>query len=272
VRTRSELLAVAVAVLLVAGATGVLTHHGSFFGLGRQAGLPAAPALVNAPPPPTEPAIGSGAVRAATRQTVRRSTRTPVGAYTGTAAPQSASAGRYPGPATCPDSRVPSSTAYAFQCTHGDGSPVRWPTGRITMWVEGLTPAQTSALEGAEAQWTPETGISLVPVSSSAGAQLVVTEVPTLDALADLGPSVVEYAVTEVHQTGGYYDHAAVQVANAPLLDADTWVDTMLHELGHVAGLSHVSAPDEIMRPVVGEPQTSYGAGDLAGLQSERPR
>jgi hypothetical protein len=100
----------------------------------------------------------------------------------------------------------------------------------------------------------------------------VITEVASLDALPDLGPDVVEYAVTEVHQTGGYYDHATMQVANVPLLGSDTWLDTMLHELGHVGGLTHVMAQDEIMRRVVGVPQTSYGDGDVAGLESERPR
>jgi hypothetical protein len=140
------------------------------------------------------------------------------------------------------------------------------------VWSEGLTPAQTDTLQAAGAQWTPHTGIALVPAPSSAAAQLVITEVASLDALPDLGPDVVEYAVTEVHQTSGYYDHATMQVANAPLLGSDAWLDTMLHELGHVGGLAHVMAQDEIMRRVVGVPQTSYGTGDIAGLESERPR
>jgi predicted Zn-dependent protease len=167
---------------------------------------------------------------------------------------------------------VPSSSPYAWQCTHADGTPVRWSTNTITVWVNGLAPTQTTALLTAEAQWTPHTEISFVPAASATAAQVVITEVENLDALPDLGPNVVEYAVTEVHQTGGYYDHATVQVANAPLLSPDTWLDTMLHELGHVAGLAHVDASDEIMRPVVGNPQTSYGDGDIAGLESERPR
>jgi hypothetical protein len=166
---------------------------------------------------------------------------------------------------------VPSSDPYAWECTHADGTPVRWSTDTIALWIDGLTPAQTDALQTAQEQWTPHTGIVLVPASSAATAQVVLTEVPTLDALPDLGPDVVEYAVTKVHQTGGYYDHATVQVADVSLLDADTWLDTMLHELGHVAGLGHVMAGDQIMRRVVGVPQTSYGDGDLAGLESERP-
>jgi hypothetical protein len=139
------------------------------------------------------------------------------------------------------------------------------------MWTDGLSVQQMAALRAAQSQWTQHTGISLVPASSSSSAQLLLTEVPTLDALPDLGADVVEYAVTDVHQTSGYYDHATIQVANATL-GADTWLDTLLHELGHVAGLGHVFDDTQIMRRVVGIPQTSYGDGDVSGLESERPQ
>jgi hypothetical protein len=39
----------------------------------------------------------------------------------------------------------------------------------------------------------------------------------------------------------------------------------ILHELGHLAGLDHVTDPNDIMYPVIGH-MTHYGAGDVAGL------
>jgi hypothetical protein len=267
------LLAVVVVALVIGATTVVASHHGSFLGLGRESGTstPASSTPVTQPPPPPVAAVGSGSARAVPRPRTRRTTRPPVAAQGRTASATGASARAYPGLVTCPDTSVPSSSPYAWQCKHADGTPVRWSTNAITVWVNGLTPTQTIALLAAEAQWTPHTEISFVPAPSASAAQVVITEVENLDALPDLGPNVVEYAVTEVHQTGGYYDHATMQVANVPFLDADTWLDTLLHELGHVAGLSHVLAPDQIMRRVVGLPQTSYGDGDIAGLESERP-
>jgi hypothetical protein len=274
VRTRNlSLLAVVVAVSVIAGTTVVATHHGSFLGLGRQSGstTPTPSPTVTQPPPPPVAAVGRGSAQSAAQPRSRRATLPVVVAKGRTVSTTGASGRAYPGLVTCPDTSVPSPNPYAWQCTHADGTPVRWSTNAITVWVDGLTPTQTTALVAAEAQWTPHTEISFVPAPSASAAQVVITEVESLDALPDLGPNVVEYAVTEVHQTGGYYDHATMQVANAPFLDADTWLDTLLHELGHVAGLAHVLSPDQIMRRVVGLPQTSYGDGDIAGLESERP-
>jgi hypothetical protein len=266
-------IAVAVVVLVAAATTVAVTHHGSILGLGRQPGASMAPpaAVVNQPPaPPPAAAEGSARAAAARRAPPRTSTRALATGRRPAAAAASVAKG-YPGAVTCPGSDVPSPNLYAFECTHADGSPVRWSSNTIKVWADGLTPMQTAALEQAEGEWSPHTGIVLVPAPSASAAQVLLTEVPTLDALPDLGSDVVEYAVTDVHQTGGYYDRATVQVANAALLDAATWVDTMLHELGHVAGLAHVVDTNQIMRRVVGVPQTSYGDGDVAGLESERP-
>jgi hypothetical protein len=42
----------------------------------------------------------------------------------------------------------------------------------------------------------------------------------------------------------------------------------LLHELGHLTGLDHVNAAEQIMRPVLADlPATLYGAGDLSGLR-----
>lgn len=274
-RSSIRLLAAAVAILVVGTTTIALTRHGTPFGLGRESGAPAlappVPPTANQPVSPPPAAVGNGAARAASRQPARRTARAPVAGEGGAANAAGGSATAYPGAVSCPQSSVPSQSPYAWECTHADGTPVRWPTTTVRIWTEGLTDQQAAALHSAQVQWTQQVGVTLVPASSAANAQLVITEVATLDALPDLGSDVVEYAVTEVHQTSGYYDHATIRVANAPL-DSDTWLDTLLHELGHVAGLAHVVDNMQIMRRVVGAPQTSYGDGDIAGLQTERPR
>ena len=46
------------------------------------------------------------------------------------------------------------------------------------------------------------------------------------------------------------------------------WGQVMLHELGHVVGLAHVSSRAEIMFPSTTRTTHRYGAGDLAGLRA----
>ncbi|MHB1536263.1 MAG: hypothetical protein ACYC1D_16955 [Acidimicrobiales bacterium] len=50
-----------------------------------------------------------------------------------------------------------------------------------------------------------------------------------------------------------------------------TWGRIMLHELGHVVGLGHVTNPNEIMHEPITDPSSAptsaYGIGDLAGLR-----
>jgi predicted Zn-dependent protease len=41
----------------------------------------------------------------------------------------------------------------------------------------------------------------------------------------------------------------------------------LMHELGHVIGLDHVSDQSQIMYQTVTTKQSVFGAGDLAGLQ-----
>jgi len=268
------LLAVAVMVLIAGTTTVVLTRHGSPFGLGRQTGAPAAtspaPVPVDEPVSPPQAAVGNGTARPTAARATRTATPATARGQDGRGSSVSSSANAYPGTVSCPQSGAPSSDPYVWECSHSDGTPVRWRAATITVWTDGLSVQQVTALHAAQSEWTQHTGISLVPASSASSAQVLLTEVPTLDALPDLGADVVEYAVTDVHQTDGYYDHATVRVANASL-GGDTWLDTMLHELGHVAGLGHVLDNDQIMRRVVGVPQTSYGDGDVAGLESERP-
>lgn len=51
-----------------------------------------------------------------------------------------------------------------------------------------------------------------------------------------------------------------------PGFGGETWGQAMLHELGHVMGLDHVSAEASIMNPQMGRRPAAWGTGDKAGL------
>ncbi len=48
----------------------------------------------------------------------------------------------------------------------------------------------------------------------------------------------------------------------------DTWIATILHELGHLIGLDHVEDPNQLMFTRPGDGPASFGPGDLAGLRA----
>jgi hypothetical protein len=66
-----------------------------------------------------------------------------------------------------------------------------------------------------------------------------------------------------------FYDHGTVQLSSTAPLTRTLWASTILHELGHVAGLNHVSRQDEAMYPIISDtsPET-YMPGDIQGLQA----
>lgn len=90
----------------------------------------------------------------------------------------------------------------------------------------------------------------------------------------DLRGSVVGSALS---LTGfdGYYKHAQLVLDRTEHLrpgfhtrGAADWGQVLLHELGHVMGLAHVRATDEVMHPDTTPQAHRYGAGDLAGLRA----
>jgi predicted Zn-dependent protease len=152
-------------------------------------------------------------------------------------------------------------TPFNFLCTRG-GTPLTWPTDQIKLYTEGLTLEQTVALQIALAQWQTQGRFTVTTVGSSAAATVVMSEVDFTD--NENGHAQVHYTCRETCA----FDHAVVRLSSKPGLGQGAWVSTILHELGHVAGLSHVSRKSEIMYPNI-SPQSPalYGSGDIAGLQ-----
>lgn len=177
----------------------------------------------------------------------------------------------FPGPVRCVTADVTTAAPYFWQCTHADGTPVRWATKTIGVWAAGLPPVQVDALNGAVSQWSRYTGIATRPASSPTDAQLLVTQVSELGADSHLGSGVIRYAFTACRESNGYYENGTIEVAKLPGFGYAEWLDIFLHELGHVAGLAHVADIDQVMRPVLGVPSSTYGAGDIAGLEQLRP-
>ncbi len=225
---------------------------------------PSAVTLPPAPPVPTAPAPLAGPARrpAAPRGGNRPAAAQPVRPASATLIPASA-------PISCatdlPLAQAPD-RGYNFLCTQA-GNPVTWSTNRIVIYTAGLTSLQQLAFTVAVTEWTAASRFRVSYASSPSFANVTVTGVP----LGDAQPGYVEDGYTTVSyrcDPGCSYDSARVELSTtATLLQAD-WVSTILHELGHVAGLNHVSQVGEVMYPyLTAASPVAYARGDLQGLQ-----
>ena len=194
----------------------------------------------------------------------------PAGASTSSRAGAGApTGGSGPGSIACatdlPLAQAPD-TGYDFLCTQS-GRPVTWSTDRISVYQSGLTAAQRDALAAALGQWAPAAGFDVSYAPTPAAADVTVAGMP-------LGAGQVGY-VEDGYTTVSYrcdpacaYYSARMELSTTVTLTADGWVSTILHELGHVAGLNHVSRLGEVMFPyLTAVPPVAYAAGDLAGLR-----
>ena len=153
---------------------------------------------------------------------------------------------------------------YTYLCTVG-GRPVAWPDGNIKLYDSGLSPIQQAGLTAALPQWESAGHFTVTQVASPAEANLTVTNEPISNAEAG-------YASTSYECTASrcWYTHALVQLSSTATLVQTLWVSTVLHELGHVAGLNHVSRKGEVMYPYVDDTSpVVYSQGDMDGLQAE---
>jgi hypothetical protein len=152
---------------------------------------------------------------------------------------------------------------YSFLCMRGD-RPVTWRQQQLTLHAVGLSVDQQTALQAAIAQFQEAAGFTVIQVSNAA-AQIEVS-------VGDLsngegGHATMHYTCT----TTCAYDHAAIVLSQEKSLTEGVWVTTMLHELGHVAGLNHVSRSSQVMYPTLTlQSPLVYAAGDRAGFAELR--
>jgi hypothetical protein len=191
-----------------------------------------------------------------------------------------------------------SGPTYAFEQVNTDGSPARWDPCTPIHYVVNLTDAPPTAaadVAGALTRVAAATGLTFVAdgTTDEIPSRSRPTEEPSryghrwaplliawthrmaTDFLAT-GDALGEGGATWVAPAGGHDTYVTGQIA----IDADTTrhlrsgfgagVSTgllLLHELGHVVGLAHVTDRTEVMFPnLEPRPAGDYGRGDLAGL------
>jgi hypothetical protein len=153
---------------------------------------------------------------------------------------------------------------YNFMCTQ-DGRPLTWPNGNIKLYVGPLSTVQQLALPAALNQWETEGHFTVTRVSSRSAANVTMTA-------AELSNREAGYAQLHYSCTSGacFYDHATVRLSSTETLAQTAWVSTICHELGHAAGLNHVSRHPQVMYPYVNDlSPNAYTPGDIQGLQAE---
>lgn len=186
--------------------------------------------------------------------------------------------------------------AHAFlQHQPGSDQPVAWDPCRPVRFVlseEGLPAGAEDVLAAALAEVGRLTGLDLrldgltdeTPTPDRAAVQpdrYGDRWAPVLVAWTDPG-TVPELAGTVAGMAGGLAVPAPsgvrAYVTGTVLLDgpdlaaigdragADGPRSVVLHELGHLVGLAHVEADEELMFPVGSDEVTGFGAGDRVGL------
>jgi hypothetical protein len=184
---------------------------------------------------------------------------------------------------------------YSFLERRADGSPVRWSPCAPIHYVTNLSGApQNEFVDVQEAirRVTAATGIRFVydgptgalprgipnarPLPTPPGEDAPPVLIAWLDGDEFLqvggGNSQVGLAVSSTEPDGFYYDTGFVALNGGQDLVpgfgvGPTWGPVILHELGHIMGLGHVPATDELMNPQENPVVTDFGVGDLAGLR-----
>jgi hypothetical protein len=186
---------------------------------------------------------------------------------------------------------------YAFSMTHDDGSPVAFDPCRPIHYVvrpDGQPEGGRELLASAFSQVSAATGLQFVddgdttegPSETRAPYQrdrygdrwapvLVVWSSPAETPM--LGDGVLGRAGPDIFETG---DDASVRLVSGMAVfngaelgqqlrtgDESKARAVLLHELGHLVGLGHVTDPYQVMFDTNAYPLASYRAGDLRGLE-----
>jgi hypothetical protein len=200
-----------------------------------------------------------------------------------------------PQPLGRPDLAPSGVGGYAFLAVHPDGSPVAWDPCRpihVVVRPDGEPPGGRSLLLSVLGELSAASGLRFVDDGST-------TEPPGADRSAYLktrygdrwAPVLVTWSSpTETTMLsdqvlgragpdsfGSGADRRFVSgtaVFNAPLIaqqlstgDSAKARAVLLHELGHLIGLGHVSDPFQVMYNTNSYPLARYHAGDLRGLE-----
>jgi hypothetical protein len=154
---------------------------------------------------------------------------------------------------------------YNFLCFVGR-TPLTWASSNLILYVNGLSPAQQAALQVALVQWESDAHFNVAFTSDPRSAGVVIDAAP----LGSAQPGYTEDGYTTVSYRCDpqcAFDHADIVLSSTASLTSTNWVSTILHELGHVAGLNHVSRPSEVMYPYLTmSSPVMYESGDQAGL------
>lgn len=198
--------------------------------------------------------------------------------------------------ATAPTGAV-SDAPFEVWGRNDDGSAVRWDPCTPIPWVldDSVAPMgardlvtealrRIAAATGLEFRFDgtvreqPSTERSLVVdgPDGRAWAPVLVTWVPPDSTDLPLGQGELGVTVPVAVRDGGPRVFVTGQVlfnSERPLLPSfddrhASWGAVVLHELGHLVGLDHVDAPEQLMHPTPGFGPVRFGEGDLAGLRA----
>lgn len=290
-------LALLAAAELSAGAVGLATQAGGSHRPGPDAGTSlAGPGSGGVSPGAASGSRGSGPIHSRGGGGVRAGTASTPAGVAGPSAPSAArpvsplggstpsgppgsgpipagTSGSVAGPGSSPSvtcetdlslDRSPD-TGYNFLCRSG-GVPLTWATSTLTVYEQGLSPVQSTAVDVALAEWEPAARFGVTYTSDEAVADVVITSSP----LGSGQPGYVEDGYTTVSYRCSprcAYYHANLDLSSTASLTSTDWISTVLHELGHVAGLNHVSQTGEVMYPYLTPTSpVVYAPGDRQGL------
>ncbi len=200
-----------------------------------------------------------------------------------------------PQPIGRPDLAPSGVGGYAFLAVHPDGSPVAWDPCRpihVVVRPDGEPPGGRSLLLSVLGELSAASGLRFVddgstsepPVADRGAFQkarygdrwapvLVTWSSPAETAM--LSDQILGRAGPDSYGSGA--DRRFVSgtaVFNAPLIaqqlstgDGAKARAVLLHELGHLVGLGHVTDPFQVMYDTNSYPLARYHAGDLRGLE-----